>query len=46
MALAESEESKESDGDAIQQKMITFHSDDKIPNKGPFKSSESDSNSE
>ena len=36
MALSESEESKGTDGDAIQQQMVTFHSDSEIPNKGPF----------
>ena len=48
MAISESEESNESDGNAINKQMVTFHSDDESPKKaaGPFDSSESESESE
>ena len=44
MALSESKESQESNGNEIQQQMVTFHSD--TEKKGPFKSSDSESDSE
>ena len=48
MALSESEESNGSDGNAIKQQMVTFHSDDESPKKaiGPFDSSDSESENE
>ena len=44
MALSESEESEESNGNEIQQQMVTFHSD--TEKKGQFESSNSESDSE
>ena len=46
MTLSESEESKESDGDAIQQQMVTFHSDTENSKKQPVESSDSESDIE
>ena len=43
MALSESNDYKESDRNSIQQELVTFHSDDERPKKGPFESSDSES---